>query len=213
MRSIVASLCVLLITPAAFAQDSSVSTATEPGATEAAMDPESQRAHEGLRELRRTMEEALNNGDIDAILAHVDERVVFTTMNGDVARGKDGIRQYYEKMMQGPDRVVQSVTSSFEADDLSILHGGNMAIAFGHAKDHYVLTGGKAFDITARWSGTMLRRDDGQWNVASFHYSGDIFDNPILNEQRRILIIAAVAFAVIVGVAGYWWGRRRRAAG
>ena len=212
MRSIVASVC-LLFSAYAFAQDSGAAASPELSAAIAAMTPAEQQAHEGLRELRRTMEAALNKGDIDGILAHVDERVVFTTMNGDVARGKDGIRQYYEKMMQGPDRVVQSVTSSFEADDLSLLHGDNMAIAFGHSKDHYVLTSGKAFDINARWSGTMLRRDDGQWNIASFHYSGNIFDNPILNEQRRLLIIAVVVIALIVGALGFWAGRRRRAVG
>lgn len=213
MRSIVAVLCLLITSNLVLAQEGDGSAAPADKAAEAAMDPQAKEAHEGLRELRRVMEAALNQRDIDALLANVDDRIVFTTMNGDVARGKDGIRQYYAKMMEGPGSIVKSVTTSFEPDDLSILHGGNMAIAFGHTNDHYVLTSGKEFDIHARWSGTMLRRDDGKWNIASFHYSANIFDNPILNEQRRILIMVAAGLAIVAAGLGFWLGRRRRAAG
>jgi len=213
MRYISAALCLLLASNLVLAQAPDKPEA-EATAAAAAMDPETRQAHEDLRELRRVMETALNNRDVDALLANVDDRVVFTTMNGDVARGKEGIREYYEKMLNGPGKVVKSVTTSFEPDDLSLLYGDNhMAIAFGHTNDHYVLTSGKEFDIHARWSGTMLRRDDGKWNVASFHYSANIFDNPILNEQRRILIMVAVGLAIVAAGLAFWLGRRRRATG
>jgi len=211
MRSTLAALCLLITSNLVLAQSPEGPPATSVTAAEAAMDPQTKEAHEGLRELRRAMEDALNKRDIDALLENVDERVVFTTMNGDVARGKDGIRQYYAKMMEGPGRIVKTVTTSFEPDDLSILHGGNMAIAFGHTNDHYVLTSGKEFDIHARWSGTILRREDGKWNIASFHYSANIFDNPILNEQRRILIMVAAGLVIVAAGLGFWLGRRRRA--
>jgi uncharacterized protein (TIGR02246 family) len=174
-------------------------------------DPDVAALHEGLRALQATMEKALNAGDIDTLLANVDDNVVFTTMNGDVARGKDGIRQYYERMMKGPDRVVESVTTDFIPDDLSILHGGNMAIAYGRTDDHYVLTDGNKFDIQARWTGTLLHRD-GKWIVGAFHYSANVFDNPILEMQRRMLIIAAVVAMIVAAALGVWIGRRKRRA-
>jgi uncharacterized protein (TIGR02246 family) len=171
--------------------------------------PSEAEAHEGLRELQRVMETALNSGDIDAILANVDDRVIFTTMNGDVARGKDGIRQYFERMMKGPDKVVDSVKTDFEPDDLSILHGPDTAIAFGHTNDRYELTNGSSFDIQARWSGTMLRRD-GKWIVGSFHYSTNVFDNPILNAQRRLFTWGGIALVAIAAAVAFWLGRRQR---
>ena len=167
-------------------------------------------AHNGLRALQATMEQALNAGDIDTILANVDDHVNFTTMNGDVARGKDGIRQYFEKMMKGPDKIVEKVTSDFIPDDLSILHG-DMAVAFGHTNDHYVLTDGTKFDINARWTSTLLRTD-GKWRVAAFHYSANVFDNPILNMQRRMLLIGAVIAVIVAGGLGLWLGGRRKRA-
>src|SRR5262249_19174913 len=151
-----------------------------------------------------------NSGDVDTILANVDDKVIFTTMNGDVARGKEGIRQYFQKMMQGPDKIVDQVTSDFIPEDLSILHG-DTAIAFGHTNDHYVLTDGTKFDINARWTGTLLK-EDGKWVVAAFHYSANVFDNPILNMQRRMLLIgAAIAVVVAAGLA-FWIGSRRKRA-
>src|SRR5204863_5185487 len=98
---------------------------------------------QGLRALQATMETALNSRDIDTILANVDENVVLTTMNGDIARGREGIRSYFAKMMDGPDKVVDSVTSDFIPDDLSVFHGPDVAIAFGKSNDHYVLTSGE----------------------------------------------------------------------
>lgn len=169
--------------------------------------PSDAELHQGLRGLQATMEKALNARDIDTIIANVDERVVFTTMNGDVVRGHDGIRNYFARMMEGPDKVVESVTSHFEADDLSVLHGKGMAIAFGHTDDHYVLTDGESFDIQARWSGTLLH-EGSKWRIASFHYSTNVFDNPVLTMQRNTLLGLSAVAVVVIGLVAFFVGRR-----
>lgn len=170
--------------------------------------------HDELRAVRADMERALNERDLDGLLKHLDEQVVFTTMNSDVARGPAAIKAYFQKMLEGPGAVVQTVTSRFEADDLSILHDRATAIAFGHTDDHYTLTDGSSFDVKARWSTTLLRKA-GAWKIASFHYSTNVFDNPILTAQRRVLLIgggvvAAVA-ALVACLVGFKLGKSRRA--
>jgi uncharacterized protein (TIGR02246 family) len=167
--------------------------------------------HDALRKLQVTMERALNARELDTILANVDDRVVFTTMNGDVVRGKDGIKAYFTRMMEGPDKVVESVTSDFEADDLSILHDKHTAIAFGHTNDHYKLSDGDSFDILARWSGTMLWDGD-KWRIASFHYSTNVFDNEVLRAQRKLMLTVGAAALVIALVIGILVGRSGRKA-
>ncbi len=163
--------------------------------------------HNGLRQLKSTMEKALNTGDIDTILANVDEHVVFTTMNGDIVRGKQAIKQYFTKMLTGPDRVVEQVTTKFEADDLSVLHGGDTAIAFGTTDDSYILADGSEFSIQARWSSTMVLRDN-RWLVANFHYSTNMFDNPILKAQRMLLLEIAAVVTLIASIIFFLLGRR-----
>ncbi len=175
----------------------------------AAATPSDDQLHQELRDLKAAMEAALNSRNIDAILANVDEQVVFTTMNGDVVTGREGVRAYFDKMMNGAAKVVESVRASFVPEALSILHGGDMAISWGHTADQYELTTGQSLAIEARWSATMVRRD-GRWLIANFHYSTNMFDNPVLSAQRKLLIGGGVAGALVLGVVGFLFGRRRR---
>lgn len=191
-------LMLIILSGAGYAQDTPLAAMSEATL---------EQRHQELRDLRATMERALNERDLETIVAHVTDEVVFTTMNGDVVRGPEGIRAYFEKMMTGPGAIVESITSSFVADDLSIFLKDDVAIAFGYSDDHYVLTNGMVFDIRARWSGTMVRRED-QWKIASFHYSANVFDNPILDAQRRTLLRISAIVALVVLVLGFIAGRK-----
>ncbi len=208
MRTVVRILGVLLVLgQPALAQPL---VAQPPAAVaSAAAAPSDEQLHQELRDLKATMETALNGRDIDAILANVHEQVVFTTMNGDVVTGRDSVRAYFDKMMNGPGKVVESVRASFVPEALSILHGGDMAISWGHTADQYELTTGQSLAIAARWSATMVRRDN-KWLIANFHYSTNMFDNPVLATQRKLLIGGGVAGALVLGVVGFLLGRRRR---
>lgn len=213
-----ALLLALLAAPAA-AQDpapepagEAAAPAAEPAAEPVPEAPTPDQLHDELRALRATMEAALNDRDLGALVAHVTEDVVFTTMNNDVVAGPDGIRAYFQKMLEGEDRVVDSVTSHFEADALSTLVEDDVAIAVGKSHDRYVLRGGREFEIEGRWTGTMVRRD-GRWLVAAFHYSTNVFDNPILAAQRKAATWIAAGLGAAMLIAGLLLGRylaRRR---
>jgi|GEM_PF-437251 len=199
--------------------------AEPPGSTQEAMTEETaldqnaldqnaiDQIHDELRAVQAAMEQALNTRDLDAILAYVTDDVLFTTMNGDVVRGPEAIRAYFAKMMEGEERVVDAIQADFQPAALSILYGGDLAIAYGTTDDHYRLTSGATFDIQALWSCTLLRqsgglRQDGGWKIASFHYSTNMFDNPVLSAQRRLLLGGAVVAAVVFGLLGFFLGRR-----
>lgn len=179
-----------------------VGPASAPGSA-VALSPEV--LHQGLRDLNTKMQKALNEMDIDTLLANVTEDVVFTTMNGDRVRGRDGIRKYFEKMMKGPDRVVSSIESHFEADDLSHLYGNDLAVAFGTSKDRYHMAGGDTFEVRPLWTGTMVRRD-GKWLIANFHYSTNMFDNPVLDAQRKLLVLGGGGVAAVLAVVAFLLG-------
>jgi uncharacterized protein (TIGR02246 family) len=158
--------------------------------------------HNALRQLKTTMEKALNERDLNTIVANVTPDVVFTTMNGDVCKGRDQIRAYFNRMMNDPGHVVKSITTSFDADALTTLYGDNTGVAYGSSNDHYELVNGQKFAIHGRWTCTMVRQGD-KWLIASFHYSANIFDNPVLNKMRSVLLCGgaiAVVIALILGV-------------
>jgi len=163
-------------------------------------------AHNALRQLKATMEKALNTRDLDAIVANVDPDVVFTTMNGDVCRGPQEIRAYFDKMLNAPGHVVKNVKVSFEADALTVLHGGDTGIAYGRSKDHYELTDGKTFDINGRWTCTMVKKGD-RWLIGAFHYSANVFDNPILDRLKKALYQIGIGAALAGLIIGVFLGR------
>lgn len=168
--------------------------------------------HDALRQLKATMEKALNDRDLDTIVANVDPNVVFTTMNGDVCRGPEQIRAYFHKMLTAPGHIVKSVKVSFEVDALTTLYGGDTGVALGSSKDHYELTDGDTFDINGRWTCTMVRSGD-RWVIAAFHYSADVFENPIVDRYRKAMWMAGIGAALVALVLGLGrlLGRRKTA--
>lgn len=172
-----------------------------------ASDADAAAAHDALRGLQQAMEDALNKRDLDGLLAHVDDTIVFTAMNAEVGRGKDSIRDYFNRMMNGPAKIVESVSMDFIPDSLSVFYGPDVAVSAGTAPAHYVLTNGMDFKVNARWTATLVRRD-GRWLVAAFHYSTNMFRNPVLDLQRKWLLIAGGGAALLLGVIGFFVGRR-----
>lgn len=168
--------------------------------------------HNALRQLKTTMEKALNARDLETIVANVHPSVVFTTMNGDVCRGPQQIRAYFDKMLNAPGHIVKDVKVSFEVDELTTLHGGDTGIAYGSSRDHYELTDGKKLDINGRWTCTMVKDGD-RWVIGAFHYSANIFNNPIVHEYQTAIWQAAAGAAVVALIIGFFAGRllRRRA--
>jgi len=165
-------------------------------------------AHNQLRALRDGMVAGMNSGDIEAQLTYLHPNVVVTWHNAEVSRGRVGVRNYLQKMLQGPNKVVEKFGVEVTVDELSILHGENAAIAFGSAKEHFTLVGNKQFDFTGRWTATMVK-EDGKWLVASLHASDNIFDNPLLNMAKKAWWWVGGGALVIGALVGWMIGRRR----
>lgn len=173
-----------------------------------AQDPDAA-THDALRRLKATMEKALNERDLDTIVANVDPNVVFTTMNGDVCRGPAQIRAYFHKMLTAPGHIVKDVKVRFDVDALTTLYGGDTGIALGSSTDHYELTNGDTFDIKGRWTCTMVRSGD-RWVIAAFHYSADVFRNPIVDRYRKALWTVGAGAALVALIIGFLAGRMLR---
>ena len=168
-------------------------------------------AHQELRAVRDGLLAAMNGGDIDAQLVFLHPHVVVTWHNAEVSRGRDGVRQYLDRMLKGPSKIVEKFGAEVSVDELSILYGGDTAIAFGKAQEHFTMVGGRTFDFPGRWSATLVK-DGGKWLVASLHTSDNIFDNPLLNAATKALPWS-VGGALLVGALGGWFlGRRGRRA-
>jgi ketosteroid isomerase-like protein len=171
--------------------------------------PEQQALHQQLRDLKDRLAAALNTGNIDAALAETDPNISFTAMNNEVAHGRDGVKQYFQKMMTGENPIVQAMTVSFEPDQLATIHGDDNAIATGSSKAHFKLSGGLEFDLDGRWTADLVR-ENGKWQLAAAHYSVNMFDNPLLENAKRMAWMVGAGAAVGGLIAGFLLGRWRR---
>ena len=62
--------------------------------------------HNEIRAMRDGLMDAVNKGDIEHELTYLTTNVVVTWHNAEVSRGREGVRDYYNRMMNGPNKVV-----------------------------------------------------------------------------------------------------------
>lgn len=166
----------------------------------AAQQPEDP-AHAQLRALRDDLVDAMNKKDLNRLLSHLHPDVVVTWQNAEVSRKPEGVRTYISRMLDGPNSVVETFSTAPTVDELTILYGGDAGVAFGSSKDSFRLRSGQTFDLTSRWTATVVN-DGESWKIAAFHSSASLFDNPLLAAAQRW----AMTGAVVALIAGFGIG-------
>lgn len=190
-------------TQVAIGQDARPATGdTKAAAPTAGQVPAEDPIHNELRALRDALAKAINAQDIDGVLAQLHPNIVVIWQNAEVSRGHKGVREYYERNLKGPSRPLNRYTVEPSVAELSILYGGDTAIAYGTSLCHFDMTDGRKFDLNGPWSATAVK-DEGRWRIASFHSSAGLFDNPLLLMAKQALYWG-IGLALLTGlVLGY----------
>lgn len=182
------------------------------------LDPAVEATHDEIRALKSGVEEAFNligssgaDGDIEPLLQFVHDDVVLVAMNGETVVGKQGIRDYFQTKMAGPEPTVASIHHTFNVAALTTLYGDDTGVAYGDSPGQYELTNGMSFDVNTYWTATMVR-EDGQWLIASFQFAPSIFENPLAEEAfgmvKRVGIIAGIVGLILGFLLARLFGRR-----
>ena len=111
-------------------------------------------------------------------------------------RGRENTKKYIEKLIKGPNSIVQKFKTSIDVDELTILYG-ETGVSFGSSVDYLELREGISLDLKERWSATLVK-DKGKWYIASAHISVNLFDNPVLSSAKNTLYWA-IPLALLVG--------------
>lgn len=160
------------------------------GMTAAAEDP----AHQELRNLRTEIVDAITKGDIDTVLTHVHPDVVVTWQNSEVCRGRQGLKDFFDKMGK---KSFKGYKVPPTPDELTIFHGEDTGISFGKTIAAYDLFG-KNYEIQSRWTATLVK-ENGKWQLAAYHISMNSIDNPLLTAAKKGLYVAA-GVALLIGI-------------
>jgi uncharacterized protein (TIGR02246 family) len=183
----------------------------------ASAQPNAEATHDELRAVRDQALAAVTAGDFEALSAHVHPNVVVTVENGTVVRGKERLREFYERTLTGPDSALEGFeVGNFEVDELSILYGDDTAIAFGSADLEYRPRGGDPLNEKARWTAVLVREEE-RWLIASFHTSVDFTTSELMNRAVSMTMKVSGGVGAVIGIllgvaGGFVLGRRRRGA-
>lgn len=199
-----AAVAVLLWTAPALAQEPA------PPAAPVATTPSPEALHDEIRAIRDEILAAIAKGDFGAIVPHLHPNVVFTPMNNQICRGPEEVRAYFDRMLKGPDAVLQSVRFDMKVDRLTDIYG-DTGLAFGDSDAVYVMRNGRELPIHTRWTCALVRHE-GRWKIAAFQASPNAFDNPILKQSKRGVALRTGGIAAVAGLLlGFVVGRRKRA--
>ncbi len=164
-------------------------------------------AHAELRALRTELLGAITAGDIERVLPSLHPDVVITWQNGEVNRGRDGVKAFFERMGR---QAFAGYKVPPTPDDLTVLYNGSTAgVSFGRSVGQFNVLG-SSWEFENRWTATVVKQD-GRWLLTSYHVSWNALDNPLLNSATRALYGVGAAAFVAGGLIGAWLMRRRRA--
>lgn len=149
-----------------------------------------------ITQLREGLLTSVKKGDIDSLLTYLDPQVIVTWQNGEVCRGPAEVRAFYNRMMNGPKRVVQEIQSDPEVIGRRVY--GDWAVAWGNLHDQIVLSNGAELPFNSVFTATIAKRGD-RWLVVAFHTSINAFDDPVPSPR-------AGRMAEWVGAAGLFGG-------
>lgn len=155
--------------------------------------------HNELRALRDGLLAATNKGDIDELLTFCHRDIRFTTPDGRLHKGHAGVRKYLDEMLKGPNAYVKKFKADVTVDDLALLFGDDTALATGISVDQFEVAGGNKFQLTDRWSATVVK-EDGKWLVVNYQSAPNVFNNPILEMAKQSLYWAG-GVGLVVGLA------------
>jgi ketosteroid isomerase-like protein len=196
MKTIIAIALVLINCPA-FAQTNAVPATVDPT--------------EAITRLREGLVDSFKKGDVERLLTHLDTNVVATWQNGEVSRGREGVRDYYNKMMKGDRPIVKEINVNPEVQGRNIY--GDWAVSWGKMNDDFKLTDGTDLPFNSLFTATIARRGD-EWRVTAFHASVNAFDNPVmriaLKKIGRTAVWAGTAGGVVLGLILAKLFRRRK---
>lgn len=166
--------------------------------------------HVQLRALRERLVDGINKGNIDAIDADLHPNVVITWQDGQVCKGRDQVRKFYENMIAKSKKTFQGYKMPPTADEKTILYSGaTTGVVYGKSVGRFFLAG-KEIEVPNRWTATVVK-EDGKWSLASYHVSMNVLDNPLLNGIKKssgfVAVIALIAGALI----GFLLGKRKAA--
>lgn len=138
---------------------------------------------------------AINEQNIDRMVAQMDHDATVVWLNAEASRGKEAIKAYYRKMVgASPDTILSKYTTNAKLAAPARFFG-DIAVADGTTQDEFFPHRRGPFRLDSNWSVTCAKRD-GKWQVVHLHLSTNVFDNNLLDEVTKTAWYAGIGGAI-----------------
>ena len=159
--------------------------------------------HQKLRELRAVAEEAINNNQLELLKPYLADEFSIVTYTD---REFSDLDKFKSRWQQTRDELLAGGSYKTELlPELSLILG-DVAIARGNSANVLMTGGGKEFRFPSNWT-AVLQKVDGQWKIVRAHSSLSPFDNPMVRDGVKSLIIKMGLAALFVGIVVGWAGK------
>ncbi|HMV05316.1 MAG TPA: nuclear transport factor 2 family protein [Accumulibacter sp.] len=167
---------------------------------------------QALIRLFREMEASINAQDVERMVAQMHPQATVTWLNGEVSRGHDEIRAYYQRMVKGDQRILDRYLTTAKLGASARFFGnGEVAVADGTMVDEFFPVARGPFRLDSNWTSTSAKID-GRWQVVALHLSANVFTNSLMAEAQSAIRLAAGGAALgglLLGALLTWlWCRR-----
>ncbi len=174
-----------------------------------------QNDRQSLLKILGSVEKAINDQDIEGILAQMAPDCTVIWWNAEVSRGQEEARAYYKRMVKDPGRLITKYTTQAKLGSHArfVGSGADVALAEGSMQDEFFPVIRGPFTLDSRWSATAAKYN-GEWKIASLHLSSNVFTNTLITEITNMMWYVGAGALIVGGLAGWFLGRRsgRRAA-
>ena len=161
---------------------------------------------QALIKVFQEIEAGINDQNVERLVAQMTPDATVTWLNGEVSRGHSEIRAYYQRMVKGPERILDKYTTAAKLGGQARFFG-EAAVADGTMQDSFFPLARKPFELSSNWSSTSAKID-GEWKVVAMHLSANVFNNNLLDEAKSAAKLAAAGGAlaglVLAGLLCWW---------
>lgn len=173
--------------------------------------------HQQLREMKAVYEDAISHNKLDLLKPMLDENFSFVTFTDSVFDiKKQSFEDFKKDWNDTRNKMLKGGSYSVILDpDVSLIIG-DIAIASGTAYHKIVKGDGTTYELPGQFT-VVLHRKNNAWKVIRVHSSIKSFDNPLLTDTVKRLVIktgiAALALGMLVGaLLAYLFMRRKTSA-
>jgi len=165
--------------------------------------------HDELRAMLKTVTEAMNSRNIDAMAPLFHNRFSITTVDQQVFTNLNDFKTYFNGLFTGDRAPLKSITFNPTADALTEFVGADIGFVHGASTDTYAFADGDTRVMTSRWTATLYK-DNGKWKILNVHIGANLFDNPVITALKSWVYKVGVGAGIAGLLLGFVFARLTR---